>query len=108
MSIDDRKLDGYESYFTGDISVNLGRVYSAVLTDFPAWARRIMSLQRFKLIRAAFHPEVGASNIGDKCHQLRYALHTLDATSRATFVPGSSLSFDKGGVLSRLRFNPVR
>ena len=108
MSIDDRKLGGYEAYFTEGMSINLGRNYSVTLTDYPAWAAKVMTLSRFKQIRAAYHPEVGSSTIGDKCHQLRYAIDTCNATSKTTFVVGPDLTFDEGGVASRSRMNPVR
>ena len=93
MSIDD-------TYFMEHIQINLGRNYSVPVTNLPSWARKVMSLNRFKQIRAAFHPEVGASSIGDKCHQLRYAINSLNAASLATFIPGKNLSFDEGGVAS--------
>ena len=108
MSIDDRKLGGYEAYFTEGMSINLGRNYSVMLSDYPAWAAKVMSLSRFKQIRAAYHPEVGSSTIGDKCHQLRYAIDTCNGTSKTTFVVGGDLTFDEGGVASRSRMNPVR
>ena len=108
MSIDDRKLGGYEAYFTEGMSINLGRNCSVTLTDYPAWAIKIMSLSRFKQIRAAYHPEVGSSTIGDKCHQLRYAIDTCNATSKTTFVVGPDLTFDDAGVASQSRMNPVR
>ena len=48
------------------------------------------------------------SSIGNKYHQLQYALDILNATSHTTFVPGPNFSFDEGGVASRSRMNPVR
>ncbi len=78
------------------------------LTDHKPWGLKIMSLCRFKEICASFHPELGTSKVGDKCHQLRHALNTLNAASMRTFIPGIDLSFDEGGVASRSRFNPVR
>ena len=59
-----------------------------------------MSLQRFKQIRSAFHPNLGASDIQDKCHQLQYSINTITAISRTIFIPGLDLSVDKGGVMS--------
>ncbi len=108
MSVDHKELGGYASYFTEPFSVNLSRSYCVLLTDYPAWAVKIMTLRRFKQIRAAFHPETGTSTIGDKCHQIRHALNTLNTASLKTFTPGINLSFDEGGVASRSRFNPVR
>ena len=108
MSIDDRELGGYTAYFTEQMSVNCLRSHSVKLTDYMAWGLKIMSLHRFKQIRASFHPELGTSKVGDKCHQLRHALNTLNAASMRTFIPGIDLSFDEGGVASRSQFNPVR
>ena len=100
MSIDDRKLGGYEAYFK-EMEVNLSRDYNVKLNDFPPWAAKVFSLHRFKQIRAAFHPEVGASEIGDKCHQLRQAINNFNAASKRTFILGEKISFDEGGVASR-------
>ena len=108
MSIDDRKLGGYKAYFGSDVQVNLSNTYSVNLSHYPAWAKNYFTLFRFKQIRAALHPEVGASSIGDKCHQLRFGINQLNAAARRTFVPGANLSFDEGGVASRSRMNPVR
>ena len=108
MSVDHRELGGYASYFTEPFSVNLSRSYCVLLTDYPAWVVKIMTLRRFKQIRAAFHPKTGTSTIGDKCHQIRHALNTLNTASLKTFTPGINLSFDEDGVASRSRFNPVR
>ena len=108
MSVDGRNLGGYQAYFIEKHQVNAGTNYYIELDGFPAWAAKVMTLQRFKQIRAAFHPEVGVSDIGDKCHQLRYAIDKLNLTSSRTFIPGKDLSFDEGGVASRSRRNPVR
>ena len=40
MSIDDRQLSGYSSYFTESMLVNLSREYSLLLHVYPAWALR--------------------------------------------------------------------
>ena len=50
MSIDDRKLGGYEAYFKEEIPVSLGEGYTVTLNDYPAWASKIMPLWRFKQI----------------------------------------------------------
>ena len=81
MSIDDQKLGGYASYFEEDIPVHLGKHYTVTLNYYPAWATNSMSSFCFKQIRAAFHPRVGASTIGDKCHQLRYTLDQHNKTA---------------------------
>ena len=108
MSVDDRNLGGYKSYFEQPMSVILGQDYSVDLTNYPAWAAKVFKLYRFKQIRGALHPEVGTSSIGDKCHQLRYALNCLNHASKSTFIAGRDMSFDEGGVASRSRMCPVR
>ena len=100
MSVDDRNLGGYGAYFNEIHQVNTGTDYFIVLEGFPAWAAKIMTLPRFKQIRAAFHPEVGMSDVGDKCHQLRFAIDKLNLTASRTFIGGKDLSFDEGGVSS--------
>ena len=108
MSIDDRQLGGYPLYFTKSMSVNSSRDYSVLLHDYPAWALQVFALGRFKQIRAAFHPEVGQSTVGDKCHQLPHVLNTLNQASFCKFIPGIDLSLNKGGVASRSRLNSGR
>lgn len=49
MSIDDRKLGGYEAYFTEGMSINLGRNYSVTLTDYPAWASKVTMEKKRRL-----------------------------------------------------------
>jgi len=48
-----------------------------------------MSLNRFKQIRGAFHPEdkMLANGMDDKCYMLRSAINELNAASVANFVP---------------------
>ena len=57
-----------------------------------------MSLNRFKQIRGAFHPEHKLDSNGedDKCYQIRGALNELNAASAANFVPEGNLAFDEG------------
>ena len=108
MSIDNRKMGGYKAYFKAKPTVYLTNDYSMTLHSYPAWASKVFTLGRFQQLRAAFHPEVGESRVGDKVHQLRYALNCLNSSSRRTFIPGMDLSFDEGGVASRSKYNPVR
>ena len=75
LSVDNKEVEGYNSYFTQYQSVNLSRTYYMELKDYPAWG---MSFSRFKWIHASFHPKVGKSLIGDKYHQLRHALNTVN------------------------------
>ena len=81
MSIDDRNLGEYEAYFTDEHVISLSPDYSVHLAEYPGWAAKVMTLSRFKQIRATYHPEKDSLSIGDKCHQLRYALNQFNATS---------------------------
>jgi hypothetical protein len=38
----------------------------------------------------------------------RHALNTLNQASYKIFIPGIDMSFDKGGVASRSRFNTIQ
>ena len=69
-----------------------------------------MSLNRFKQIRGAFHPEEKSMANGeeDKCYQIRAAIKQLNASSKANFVAGSNMSFDEGGIGCRSRYCSVR
>lgn len=69
-----------------------------------------MSLNRFKQIRGAFHPEDKglANGSSDKCYMLRAALNELNEASMTNFVPEPNLAFDEGGVPCRSRYCPVR
>ena len=107
-SVGSRSLGGCISYFTEQMSVNLPRSYSVLLSDCSAWALKIISQYHFKQIRAACNPEVGKSIIGDKCHQLCHTLNTLNQASFRAFIPGWDLSFDEGSVASWSWSNPVR
>ncbi|CAB9508431.1 unknown protein [Seminavis robusta] len=72
------------------------------------FAGGIMSLNRFRQIRAAFHPETKVPNDTDKCYQLRHAIDTFNTHVKSTFVIGRDLCFDEGGIGCRSRFCPVR
>ncbi len=108
MSIDNRKIGGYESYFSPPEKICLSSTHIHTVNDFPAWAAEVFTIRRFKQIRAAYHPEVGFSTIGDKCHQLRHTINALNEAAKRTFIPGQQMSFDEGGIPSRSRMNPVR
>lgn len=58
-----------------------------------------MSVNRFKQIRGAFHPESKETGnfSADKCYQLRAAINELNAAARCNFIPESRFSFAKGG-----------
>jgi hypothetical protein len=59
-------------------------------------------------IRAALHTEERNPDIGNKCHQLRAAIQHLNQHPKKTFIPGCRCSFDKGGIASKSRYNPLR
>lgn len=69
-----------------------------------------MSLNRFKQIRGAFHPEdrKDANGADDKCYQLRTAINELNSASNANRVPDANCSFDEGGIACCSRYCPVR
>jgi hypothetical protein len=69
-----------------------------------------MSLNRFKQIRGAFHPEdkILGNGSEDKCYQLRASINNLNTASLANFVPEGNLGFDKGGIACRSRSCPIR
>jgi hypothetical protein len=52
--------------------------------------------------RPTFHTDIGTSTIEDKWQQLRHVLNTLNQASYKTFIQGIDMSFDEGGVASRL------
>jgi hypothetical protein len=69
-----------------------------------------MSLNRFKQIRGAFHPEDKVQGNGgeDKCYQIRASMNELNAASLANFVLEANCAFDEGGIACRSRYCPVR
>jgi hypothetical protein len=71
------------------------------------WVSGRLTYARFIQIRAALRPEIGESNINDKCHQLHSGIQFLNDHAKRTFIPGRYLSFDEGGIASKSRYNPV-
>ena len=108
ISIQDLNLGGYDAYWSRDFQVNAGRNYRVKLCGIKPWARDVMQKHRFKQIRAALRPEMGRTEIGDKCHQLRWVINKFNTHARMTFIPGWALSFDEGGNSCRSRFCAVR
>jgi Transposase IS4 len=96
---------GYEAYF----SSSNRRVMGLEITGSDGFARHFMTLNRYKQIRSAFHPEDRSAGLGgDKCYQLRHAINTLNQAAMNTKFMGEDLTFDEGGIGSRHRMNPVR
>ena len=108
ISLEPRKMAGYESYFVESKTVHLGQGYGLVLRGYNAWAKDIMTLVRFKQIRSAFRPEADVYDKFDKCNQLRYFIRRFNAKARGVFHLGPNVSFDEGGVAMRSRYCPVR
>jgi len=69
-----------------------------------------MSLNRFKQIRGAFHPEdkTLANGSEDKSYMLRHAMNQLNRCSFLNYVPEARTSFDEGGSSCRSRRCPIR
>jgi hypothetical protein len=47
------------------------------------------------------------SSVGDKCHQLRASITSLNEHAKRVFIPERECSFDEGGIMSKSRYNPV-
>lgn len=69
-----------------------------------------MSLNRYKQLRGAFHPEDKrlGNGVEDKSYMLRNAMSELNEASLAVYVPEPALSFDEGGSSCRSRRCPIR
>ena len=112
MSLNPVDGGGYTAYFqTTNVTYNLGPDVPPVeIEDSRGFAVKYMTLNRFRQIRGAFHPEnkVAAAGGGDKCYQFRTLLNQLNETSRKTFFVPKDMAFDEGGVGCRSRMCPVR
>ena len=108
ISIQDLRLGGYAAYWNTECYIYAGRNYTVEMLGIKPWARDIMTKYRFKQIRAAFRPENDITDVGDKCHQLRFTINKFNQSARRTFIPGYALSFDEGGHACRSRYCPVR
>ena len=108
ISLEPRKMGGYESYFVEDQSITLCNGYSATLRGYNAWAKDIMTLLRFKQIRSAFRSECDRFDPNDKCYQLRWFIRKFNFMARKTFHLGPNAAFDEGGISMRSRYCPVR
>ena len=103
---------GYTAYFqTTNVTYNVGPGVPPIeIDDSCGFVVKYMTLNRFRQIRGAFHPEnkVAAAGGGDKCYQLRTVLNQLNKTSRKTFFVPQDMAFDEGGVGCRSTQCPVR
>ncbi len=73
MSIDNRQLGGYVSYFKASDIVHCSSTEAVQLTHYHPWAREVFNLCCFKQIRAAMHPELGHTEINDEF--INYDMH---------------------------------
>ena len=83
ISIENRSIGGYTSYFQENISVELLRVYAVPFTGCKYWEKYIMSPQCFKQVQAEPPPGVYKSNFGDKSLHICHATNTLNSTENA-------------------------
>jgi hypothetical protein len=116
ISLQPTDAGGYPAYFhENNISIDIDVSESIQIQGSKGFMSFVdpgcrMSLNRFKQIRGAFHPEdkESANGTEDKCYQLRMAINELNSASRSNFVPEANLSFDEGGIACRSRYCPVR
>ena len=108
MSIDCRQLGGIQSYFSPPRELLSGPGESTEIDGFTGWAADVMTDYRFRQIRAALRPELDHSSVGDRCHQLRASIVSLNEHAKRTFILGREASFDEGGIPNKSRYNPVR
>jgi Transposase IS4 len=107
---------GYTAYFhEDDVLIELDSSQTVQIPGTRGFVSLLrpgirMSLNRFKQIRGAFHPEDKdlANGREDKCYQLRMAINELNSASLINFVIEANLSFDEGGIACRSRYCPVR
>jgi hypothetical protein len=96
---------GYAAYFASRNKTICG----LEIKHSRGFTAEYMSLQRYKQIRAALHPENHAySSGGDKCYQLRSTLRQINVCAMNVFEVCGDLSFDEGGIPCRSRLCPVR
>ena len=67
-----------------------------------------MNLARFRQIISAFHLEDGKPAVGNKCHQLRYLIRSVNDSASKTFDLGPTSDFYEGGIATHIRFCCVR
>ena len=95
MSIENQATGGYASYFQEKLCIAAAFNVNIEVSRRVGWAARYMTINRYKYIRSAFHPEIGSSVVKDKCHQLRAAIKQLNRAAKKYFKPGPRMSFDE-------------
>lgn len=111
MSLQPIDGGGYAAYFrSSNVSINPGGNATPKVIDGTARSlSHYMSLNRFRQIRGAFHPEnKRAAGGGDKCYQVRHAINSFNTSSMMCFETPCNCAFDEGGVGCRSRFCPCR
>jgi len=103
ISIDGRQLDGYGSYFE-ETSIRLHADYAVRLSG-GAWAKGLMTLDRFHQIRAAFRPPVSGTQ--GVCGRLS-ALGRLNDAAKHSFICSSQVIYDDGGAAVGSVFSPLQ
>ena len=82
ISVYDNNLGGYNSYWKDNVYTCAGASYNINLSIHCPWAKDVMTKVRFKQIRCFFYPEIGKTEVGNKCHQIRWNVNKLNATAR--------------------------
>jgi hypothetical protein len=65
---------------------------------FEPWAKKYMTLRRFKQFLCVFCHQSKKPAVADKCYQLRMVCNTISAAAKKNFRPEQHNSFDEGGV----------
>ena len=118
ISLSPADMGGYPAYFHDeDLQVPISNEHNDVFSikgtkGFMSAVRPEyrMSLNRFKQIRGAFHPETKCEADGarDKCYMLRRAINQMNVCSNELFCPECNCAFDEGGISCRSRYCPCR
>ena len=86
ISLEPRKMGGYDLYFIEDHTIVLSNGYTVTLTGYSPWTKDIMTLVHFKQIRSAFFPESESIKCGDKCYQLQWFIRKFNLMARKIFI----------------------
>ncbi len=101
-------INGFKSLWYLLTHASISLTCQFVIKDYPSWTNHYISYSRFVQICAAFHPESGTSQEGDKYHQLRYDINRLNKAAKHTFTSGKEMSFNEGGIPSKSNYDPIR
>ena len=75
FSVMDMNLGDYRAYWNDNVYIKAGSNYHIKLVGHVPWERDVMTLRQFKQIRSACCPELGQTEVGDTCYQLRCVLN---------------------------------